>query len=198
MTSWCTHAWHPRHAACAGAPSRISCTDVHGTHAQKISARVQRTPPPPMCSSVVMSAWCSAATCRLQGRRSEEVGLLRAPRVPHTHRWLPTDDQAPGTCTGDGLPPSVGTLCSASWAAPPKKRAHPPQHALLVLSERVVGLRAHGQHRQAPPVLQLQHVSTKGRHLHSKTGTKGESLEGQGRGAGEAGLEGGGRPLPIR
>lgn len=45
--------------------------------AQKISASVQRTPPPPMCSRVSMLAWCSAATCRLRCQVRRAVGRRR-------------------------------------------------------------------------------------------------------------------------
>ena len=51
--------------------------------------------------------------------------------------------------------------------APAHLRTRPrsPQHALLVLREGVVSLRAHGQHRQPAPILQLQHIAAQRCHL---------------------------------
>lgn len=66
----CSSCWL---VSCILGPSRAP-TAAAGSH-QKISARVQRTPPPPMCSRVSMLAWCSAATCRLRGERKKILVL---------------------------------------------------------------------------------------------------------------------------
>lgn len=48
-----------------------------------------------------------------------------------------------------------------------------PQHLLLVLTEGVVSAGGHGQHGQAPPILQLQHIAAQCRHLEMREGEAG-------------------------
>ncbi len=149
--------------------------------AQKISASVQRTPPPPMCSSVSMLAWCSAATCRLQRGPGDPCwGSMRDACACLKPSWKQSIGRC-GTSTGhetesSGAGSAAGPcakLCQAAQGAAgmqvvtAARKNNPclPQNLLLVVGEGVVRTGGHGQHRQAPPVFQLQHVATQRRHL---------------------------------
>lgn len=115
------------HAALASIQIMSAACPAPAAAAQKISASVQRTPPPPMCSSVSMLAWCSAATCRLpKGDRTPVLGEQHgahagaSSQAEHTVSWQvrlkqvghETDSSSAGSAAGP-----CAKLCQAAQGA---------------------------------------------------------------------------------